>query len=51
MNLHTFFSRLQELNGYTFECFPDIEGQENAPLPVDENIDLFYSFIPTMWNK
>ena len=40
--LHSFISRLQESNAYLEEFPPDIEGQETAPLPVDEIMDIIY---------
>ena len=42
MTLRSFISTLQELNA---------EGQETAPLPADEIMDIIYHSMPTMWKK
>ena len=49
MKLRSLISKLQELNTYLEEFPPDTEGQETAPLPADEIIDIIYHSIPTMW--
>ena len=49
MKLHGFISRLQELNAYLEEFPPDTEGQETAPLPTDEIMDIIYHSMPTIW--
>ena len=47
MKLHNFVSRLQELNAYLEEFPPDVPGQETAPLPADEIMDIIYHSMPT----
>ena len=42
--LRSFISRLQELNAY-------LEGQEPAPLPADEIVDIIYHSMPTIWKN
>ena len=49
MKIRSFISRLQELNAYLEESPPDTEGQETAPLPADEIMDIIYHSIPTTW--
>ena len=51
MKLHGFISRLKELNAYLEEFPPDIEGQETAPLPVDEIMDIIYHSMSTTWKN
>ena len=48
MKLHSYISRLQELNAYLEEFLPDTEGQETAPLPAEEIMDIIYHYMPTM---
>ena len=51
MKLRSFISRLQELNAY-LELFPtNTEGQETAPLPADDIMDIIYHSMPTTWKK
>ena len=40
MKLRSFISRLLDLNAYLEEFPPDTEGQETAPLPADEIMDI-----------
>ena len=40
MKLRSFISMLQELNAYLEEFPPYAEGQETAPLPADEIMDI-----------
>ena len=51
MKLRSFISRLQELNAYLEEFPPDTEGQETAPLPADDIMDIIYHSIPTTWKN
>ena len=52
MKLHSFISRLQELNVCLEEFPPDTDGQETAPLPADEIMDIVYhSMHTTLKNK
>ena len=51
MKLRSFISRLQELNAYLEEFPPDTEGQETAPLPADEIMDIIYHSMPTTWKN
>ena len=39
------------MNTYLEEFLPDTEGQETAPLPADEIMDIIYHSMPTMWKK
>ena len=47
MKLHSFISRLQELNAYLEDFWPDTEGQEIAPLHAGEIMDIIYHYMPT----
>ena len=49
MKLHSFMSRLQELNAYLEVFPPDTDGQETVPLPADEIMDIIYHSMPTTW--
>ena len=51
MKLRIFISGLQELNAYLEEFHPDIEGQETAPLPADEIMDIIYHSMSTTWKN
>ena len=51
MKLSSFISRHQELNVYLEEFPPDTEGQETAPLPADEIMDIVYHSISTIWKN
>ena len=51
MKLRTFICRLQELNVHLEEFSLENTGQESAPLPTDEIIDIIYLSIPFMWKK
>ncbi len=51
MKLHSFVSRLQEVSAYLEEYLTDTKGQETAPLPADEIMDIIYHSIPTVWNN
>ena len=51
MKLCNFISRLQELNAYLEEFPPDTEGQETAPLPAGEIMDIIYHVMPTTWEN
>ena len=51
MKLLSSISRLQELSAYLKEFPPDIEGQETAPLPADEIMDIIYHSMPTTWKN
>ena len=51
MKLHSFISRLQELNAYLEEFPSDTEGQETAPPPADEIMDIIYHSMPTTWKN
>ena len=51
MKLRGFISRLQELNVFLEEFQPDTEGQETAPLPSDEIMDIIYHSMPTTWKN
>ena len=51
MKLCSFISRLQELNAYLEEFPPDTKGQETAPLPADEIMDIIYHSKSTTWKK
>ena len=51
MKLRNFISRLQELNTYLEKFPPDAEGQETAPLPADEIMDIIYHSKPTTWKN
>ena len=46
-----FLSRLHKLNAYLKEFPPDIEGQETAPLPADEIMDIIHHYMPTTWKN
>ena len=48
IKLCSFISRLQKLNAYLKEFHPDTEGQETAPLPADEIMDIIYHSMPIM---
>ena len=48
MKLHSFISRLQEKNAYIEKFPPDTDGQETAPLPADEIMDIIYHSMPIM---
>ena len=39
------------MNSYLKEFPPDKEGQETAPLPTDEIMDIIYHSMPTTWNN
>ena len=47
----SFISRLQELHAYLVEFLPDTEGQETAPLPADEIMDIIYHSMPATWKN
>ena len=49
MKLRSFISRLQELNAYLEQFLPDTEGQEIAPLPADEIMDIIFNSMSTTW--
>ena len=49
MKLHSFISRLQELNAYLEEFPSDTDGQETSPLPADEIMDIIYHSMLTTW--
>ena len=51
MKLHSFISGLKELNADLAESPPDTEGQETAPLPADEIMDIIYFSLPTTWKN
>ena len=51
IKLYRFTSRLQELSVYLEEFPPDAEGQETAPLPADEIMDIIYHSMPTTWKN
>ena len=51
MKLRSFISRLQELNDYFKEFSPDTDGQEIAPLPADEIMDIIYHSMPITWKN
>ena len=51
MTLYSFISRLQELNAYLEEFSFVTEGQETAPLSVDEIMDIIYHSMPTTWKN
>ena len=51
MKLRYFISRLQELNAYLEELPPDTGGQETAPPPADEIMDIIYLSMPTTWKN
>ena len=51
MKLCSFVSRLQELNACLAEFAPDTEGQETAPLPADEIMDIIYHSMSTTWKN
>ena len=51
MKLHSWISRLQELNAYLKDFPPDAEGQQTVPLPADEIMDIIYHAMPTMWKN
>ena len=51
MKLCSFISRLQELNVYLVQFPPDTEGQETAPLPANEIMDIIYHSKPTTWKN
>ena len=39
------------MNAYSEEFLPDTEGQETAPLPADEIMDIIYHSMPTTWKN
>ena len=47
MKLRYLHGRLQELNAYLTEYSPETEGQETAPFPADEIMDIIYHSMPT----
>ena len=51
MKLRSFFNMLQEWNAYLEEFKPDTEGQETAPLPADQIMDIVYHSMPTTWKN
>ena len=51
MKLRSFISRLQELNACLEEFPPDTKGQEIAPLPADEIMDIIYHSMPITWKN
>ena len=51
MKLHSFISRLQELNTYLVKFHLNTEGQETVPLPADEIMDIIYHSMPTTWKN
>ena len=51
MKLRSFISGLQELNAYFEEFLPDTEGQETAPLPADEIMDIIYHSMRSTWEN
>ena len=48
IKLHTFISRLQEMNDYLKEFLHDTPGQETKSLFTDEIMDIIYHFMPTI---
>ena len=46
MKLCSFISRRQELNSSLEQYPPDTEGQETAPLPAHELMDIIYHSMP-----
>ena len=51
MKLHSYISRLQQLNAYLEEFPPDTDGQETAPLSADEIMDIVYNSLPILWKN
>ena len=51
MKLCSFVSMLQELSTYLEELLHDIEGQDTAPLPADEIMDIIYHSNSTTWEN
>ena len=52
MKIHSFSSRLQELNAYLAEFCPDTEGQKIKPFATDEIMDIIdYSMFTTWKNR
>ena len=51
MKLHSFISRLQDLNTYLGVFSPDIEGQEIAPFPTDEIMEIIYYSMTATWKN
>ena len=52
MKLRSFNSTLKELNVFLEEFPPNTEGQESAPLPEDETMDIIYhSMLASLNNK
>ena len=39
------------MNAYLAQFPPDTEGQETAPLPADEIMDIIYHSMPTTWKN
>ena len=51
MKLYIFISRLQDLNANLEEFLPNTEGQETAPLPSDEIMDIIHHSMPITWKN
>ena len=49
MKLSSIISRRRDLNAYLSRFSPDAEGQEPAPLPADELVDIIYCSEPVTW--
>ena len=50
VKVHTFISRLQELNTYLGKFPPYIEGQETVSLPTDEIMAIMHQMIEQGFN-
>ena len=44
--LHSFSSRLQEMNAYSWRIPPGVPGQETEPLPMNDVMDIIYYSMP-----
>ena len=51
MKLRRFSSKAQEMNGYLAEFLPNTEGQQTAPLPAGEIMDITYHTMSTTWKN
>ena len=51
MKLIAFISRLKELNAYLGEVPPNTPGQQIAPFPTDDTMDVIYYSMSTTWKK
>ena len=51
MKLCSFNRRLQELNAYLGKFSSDTEGQETAPLSIDDIMDIPYHSMSTTWKN